>query len=657
VGNICWDFPLLGTGNESGSNIAAITMFKGSGVMDGLAREVCQNSLDAKNEKLDDTIPVVVSFELHNIRKKDYTMFEGYEEAIKNSRDYWDNSPHKTDEMISFLESIEQSLSHENIPILVMSDYNTTGLRGVNAGDSEKSFWNLLVNTEGISIKENKSSAGSYGIGKNAPFAYSGLNLVFYNTLAIDEGRAFQGVARLATTRREYNGTMRKTAPIGKYLYLEDEFTGRPILPIDECHLASHAAFKRESNEIGTDVAVFGFKENDYPDWEKLITTAIIKNFILSLYNNKLKVEVKSDNAEYEINKSSLESLLYGELKNESSLKYTRQIYETITKYDKKVDFKIAEDDDLSIYVKYSETYSQSLSRFRSTGMLINTTTNDVLPHFSVVIVVNDVGDRELSSTLRKSEPPQHTEWKAKNITDNRQLYNLALKYIRAIGKAVQEVLDDCDRVDFIEKVDGGIGSYLPDTTREADNNEMLDGLMTDVKVKQISKYDGRVIFNRSYITANGAEGDPKDGGAIKAGAKKRKKRKKKKVTPVEPNSKRKKGVSSGSGKVKVINPNITDHRTFYLGGNKYRLFVDCPQDYSNLFIQYHASRDDLSTDIEALEVTSVKVNNDPVINVDDDIIGPIRFFKGDNFAHIEFKNSEIMAVSPVFTVEVQNEE
>ena len=53
MGQICWDFPLLGSGNESGSNIAAITMFNvGAGVMDSLAREVCQNSLDAKNKKL-----------------------------------------------------------------------------------------------------------------------------------------------------------------------------------------------------------------------------------------------------------------------------------------------------------------------------------------------------------------------------------------------------------------------------------------------------------------------------------------------------------------------------------------------------------------------------------------------------------------------------
>ena len=42
------------------------------------------------------------------------------------------------------------------------------------------------------------------------------------------------------------------------------------------------------------------------------------------------------------------------------------------------------------------------------------------------------------------------------------------------------------------------------------------------------------------------------------------------------------KGVTPGKGKVRVISPDITDHRTFYLRGNKYRLFADCPKDYKN---------------------------------------------------------------------------
>jgi hypothetical protein len=97
MGKVCWDFPLLGSGNESGSNIAAITMFNvGAGVMDSLVREVCQNSLDAKNKELGSDIPVRVKFELCYIKKSDFSMFEGYHDAIKRSREYWENNPSKT---------------------------------------------------------------------------------------------------------------------------------------------------------------------------------------------------------------------------------------------------------------------------------------------------------------------------------------------------------------------------------------------------------------------------------------------------------------------------------------------------------------------------------------------------------------------------------
>lgn len=191
MGKVCWDFPLLGTGNETGNNIAAITMFKGTGIMDGLAREICQNSLDAKNKALPDNIPVRVVFELVEIEKNKFDLFKGYEDAIDNCIAYWNKNPLSTEKIRDFLNSIKHYLNSSIIPMLNISDYNTVGLKGVNAADNEISYWNLLVNSEGISIKQDDTSAGSFGIGKNAPFAYSALNLVVYNTLAEDGGRAF----------------------------------------------------------------------------------------------------------------------------------------------------------------------------------------------------------------------------------------------------------------------------------------------------------------------------------------------------------------------------------------------------------------------------------------------------------------------------------
>lgn len=192
---ISWDFPLLGTGNQSGNNIAAITMFKGSGIMDGLAREVCQNSLDAKDRTLSPDTPVKIKFELVEIEKKDFSMFDGYEKALESSIAYWSTSPLSTPKIMEFLYNVKKALDVEKIPVLVMSDYNTSGLNGIDAKPGEKSFWDFLVNVDGLSNKIDDNSAGSFGIGKNAPFAYSALNLVFYNTLAKDGGRGLEGVA------------------------------------------------------------------------------------------------------------------------------------------------------------------------------------------------------------------------------------------------------------------------------------------------------------------------------------------------------------------------------------------------------------------------------------------------------------------------------
>lgn len=650
MSNIRWDFPLLGTASLSGSNNAAITMFKGTGIMDGLAREICQNSLDAKRKDLPDEVPVKMKFELVYLEKSKYPLFSEYENMVDNAISFWNNHPLRTPDIESFLANIKSALTEEFIPVLVMSDYNTSGLTGVNPKPGEQSVWKLLVDTEGISIKQNDISAGSFGIGKNAPFAYSAYNMVCYNTLAEDGGRAFEGVTHIVTSQRHINGKNLPTQSTGKYLYFENEYTWRPVFPEDNCDVAQLDIFKRK--EPGTDVAIFGFKTDEYPNWEKTTVVAILKNFVLAVLQGKLEVTVKSDDVTYVVDKNNLESLLFDEFSEDVQLRYTRQIYETVTK-SKPQNRKIEESNDLSIYVRYDDSYRASLSRFRSTGMLINTT-SESLPHYSIVVIVNDVGEKKLSKTLRKAEPPQHTEWKAKNITDDKKLHNLAAKYIRNISKAIQNILDEFERAEITDKVDAGIGSYLPDSSDMSVSSEGTDGLRTDIKIKEISSYDGRVFYNNQYESAESQNGTAVKGSGIKAGKRKHKKRQNKKIKVVKQSSGDKKGVSSGSGKVKIVSLNITEHRTYLMAGNKYRLYLNSPQEYSNVYIRYYAGREDNGKD--ALVIKNVKLENLPLKDVNSEIMGPISLREGDNYIYVEFANEEIMAVIPEFTMEVSNE-
>ena len=63
-----------------------------------------------------------------------------------------------------------------------------------------------------------------------------------------------------------------------------------------------------------------------------------------------------------------------------------------------------------------------------------------------------------------------------------------------------------------------------------------------------------------------------------------------------------------------------------------------------------------MTPDSEPLIVKSVKVNNDAVITVNSDKVGPIKMNQGVNIVHVEFENHEIMGVLPIFTAEVRNE-
>ena len=653
MGKICWDFPLLGTASVCGSNNAAITMFKGAGIMDALAREVCQNSLDARDSDVPAEEPVKVEFKLFELKKDSFGMFKEFEQAIKGAYDFWEVYPQRTQQTIDFLDSISKHLEKEKIPVLRMSDYNTTGLTGVKPTRGEQSYWDSLVNTEGISIKQNQSSGGSFGIGKNAPFAYSGLSTVFYNTLAKDGGRAFQGVTHLVTTYKEYKGQTVRTVPSGKYLYLENEYTGRPIFPEDKCDLAQAGEFNR--TETGTDVAIFGFKAEEYKDWEENIAVAVLKNFILAIKDGKLEVEIKSPTKQYTISKENLKELLYKTFEDckelFDGLKWTRQIYETVTEGELQAE-SIAEKDDLSIYVRYDDCYLAALSRFRSTGMLINTTKGP-LPHCSVVIIINDVGEMKLSKTLRAAEPPQHTEWKANNISDNEDLKKKAGTYIRRINKAVKTVLNKFEQTDT-NSMDAGIGNYLPDDSAGV-SGEGTDGLLTDLKIREISLYDEKVLYNNQYESASSNEGSKTQKSGIKAGKRKRKKRQSNKIPVVTPSGTGEKGVSRGAGKVKISSLSFSDYRIFYMAGNKYRMFINSPKDYDRVYIRFYAGRDDGKQDV--LNIKNVKMEGNPLTEVCGEKIGPISIREGGNNFYIEFENNEIMAVIPIFTTEVTSDE
>ena len=83
--SIDWNFPSNNFGTVSGIGEAGIETFKGSPYR-SLAREICQNSLDAR---LDPGKPVKVDFSLSYISSGDIKQFDSLRDAFKSCRSFW----------------------------------------------------------------------------------------------------------------------------------------------------------------------------------------------------------------------------------------------------------------------------------------------------------------------------------------------------------------------------------------------------------------------------------------------------------------------------------------------------------------------------------------------------------------------------------------
>jgi len=114
-------------------------------------------------------------------------------------------------------------------------------------------------------------------------------------------------------------------------------------------------------------------------------------------------------------------------------------------------------------------------------------------------------------------------------------------------------------------------------------------------------------------------------------------------------------GVKSGSGKVRLVVPNIIEHRTFYVENGEYHMYIECPRKYENVYVQYYAGREDGKEDNIAVKKCRIGEKECPVTK--NGIAGPIQLVEGKNDVYIKFSNDEVLAVIPVFTMEEHYEE
>ncbi len=183
-----WSFPINQDDSQTGISDSGIETFR-EDMYASLARETCQNSMDAK---LEDKAYAKVEFKLSYIDKNKLADHETLVEAFNKCKAHGETL--KDSKTTEFFTKGLRVLSGPKIPVLRISDFNTTGLTG-----SDKRYgsdWVNLIKNSGISQKSG-TSGGSYGIGKSAPFACSYTRTILYSTLDKNGVEASQGVSRI----------------------------------------------------------------------------------------------------------------------------------------------------------------------------------------------------------------------------------------------------------------------------------------------------------------------------------------------------------------------------------------------------------------------------------------------------------------------------
>lgn len=198
-----------------------------------------------------------------------------------------------------FREAAKQLRSGECVKCLAIKDTGTTGVEDSGRGRMGNP-WVAMTQGSGVSVKPDDRAMGSFGIGKNAPFATTPLRAVLYST------------------RYRRNGTA------------EDRFMGRAILSFHRppprksgggpSAFGANGILKPAGGEIpglfklgqtGTGVFIPGYSpdgDSGRRGWKQSVIDAIADNFFYAILRGRLDVVVigETEDSQLVIDKDAL---------------------------------------------------------------------------------------------------------------------------------------------------------------------------------------------------------------------------------------------------------------------------------------------------------------------------------------------------------------
>ncbi len=276
-----WYHPSDESDQWDGFNDSGIEHFRGRPIPH-LAREINQNALDARTDGA-----VLVRFALKQV---DTSTIPSVGELKRNLTLCAKAATKESPKAVVFFKDALTQLEKPKLPVLEVSDFNTTGMKGPSENGTP--FY-AFMKARGQSRKLSDTAAGSYGIGKYAPYAVSGMRTIFVSTVFNDESgfptQLTQGKTVLMS--HDLNGERRQG--VGFWGLKEK------CQPVEGVSGTLPEWVQRASRQsglstsLGTKISILSFDTT--PNWEEQLAASVAENFFGAINEGALNVEIGSE--------------------------------------------------------------------------------------------------------------------------------------------------------------------------------------------------------------------------------------------------------------------------------------------------------------------------------------------------------------------------
>lgn len=453
-----WRFPAANHGEKKGISSGDAEAFR-KFPYQAFAREILQNSIDAR---FSDEEPTRVEFASFEIKKEELPGYADLEAQVRRCKEFYQYKKDYADAYDKILSVLEK----DTIKCLRVSDYNTSGLVGVDSNDQKGNKFNALAKGTGLSEKNGSVSGGSKGVGKNAAFLMSKIKTVFYSTNAnqdtdgnLSTHLGYMGVSNLISgwiDDQHKNPGDDYTQGTGYFSADDSNDAIQGVLDLDpSCH-------KRE-NESGTDIYILGFEPES--EWRNEIICSILDSFMAAINRNQLSVSVDGQ----EINAETLGSLVYDDKivadKMRSNIVSQYLLLNgadgKVKPYDIETEYGSCELFILPLKKDQESLATHKCVMIRHPLMKIKEISiGSTFPVSAMCII----GEGTIGEMLRRIENPQHIDWEPNRIEDSSE----RKEYRNLLADITQQIKDyviECLKVDDEQEIDpNGAGDFLPDT-------------------------------------------------------------------------------------------------------------------------------------------------------------------------------------------------